>query len=301
MKYLLNSLPISSLLLLLLSVGCSTFLPEIAVEPLPTQIPAYTEVELFQGLTYLREERQAPRPLKIHIVTIDLTVEGVKPFVTPGETANEIEFSTQTTSEFVTEFGLQVAINGGFFRSLNSNESDDSYPERGNPVDVIGLTISDGVTYSASEKGMGVLCVLANNQAQINDEICPTGTIQALAGGTILIDQGMPITSEDVPEDGLHPRTAVAIDEQGETLWLIVVDGRQEDYSEGIALVELANGVLELGAHMALNLDGGGSTTLVVASDSLPRILNRPINSRIPMRERAVANHLGIFAQPLEP
>ena len=145
---------------------------------------------------------------------------------------------------------------------------------------------------------MAVLCVLANNQAQIHTQSCPANSNQALAGSTILVNQGIPISNEDLSGDALHPRTAVAIDEQGQTLWLIVVDGRQPGYSEGIALVELAKGIQELGAYMALNLDGGGSTTLVVEDGASYRILNRPINSRIPMRERPVGNHLGIYAQP---
>lgn len=46
-----------------------------------------------------------------------------------------------------------------------------------------------------------------------------------------------------------------------------------------------------------MNLDGGGSTTLVMEGDNgQPVLLNSPIDSRIPGRERAVANHLGIFA-----
>ena len=53
-----------------------------------------------------------------------------------------------------------------------------------------------------------------------------------------------------------------------------------------------------LGAYQALNLDGGGSTTLV-SSDGKggARLLNRPIHAGIPGRERIVANHLGVYAQ----
>lgn len=76
-----------------------------------------------------------------------------------------------------------------------------------------------------------------------------------------------------------------------------VVDGRQPNYSEGVTLEELALLLREYGAHDAMNLDGGGSTTLVMEGDNgQPVLLNSPIDSRIPGRERAVANHLGIFA-----
>jgi exopolysaccharide biosynthesis protein len=74
------------------------------------------------------------------------------------------------------------------------------------------------------------------------------------------------------------------------------VDGRQPFYSEGITLKELADLMISLGAQNAMNLDGGGSSTMVVeGEDGRPRILNSPIDNYIPGRERPVANHLGIF------
>jgi exopolysaccharide biosynthesis protein len=52
-----------------------------------------------------------------------------------------------------------------------------------------------------------------------------------------------------------------------------------------------------LGAQCAMNVDGGGSSTMVEdGADGSPRILNSPIDNYIPDRERPVANHLGTFA-----
>lgn len=65
-----------------------------------------------------------------------------------------------------------------------------------------------------------------------------------------------------------YPRTAVGIDEQGRHLWLIVVDGKQPRYSEGIDLEELAEIMVQLGAHTGIELDGGGSATMAVARDT---------------------------------
>ena len=79
-----------------------------------------------------------------------------------------------------------------------------------------------------------------------------------------------------------------------------MVDGRQPKYSEGVTLWELAEITLEAGADIALNLDGGGSSTMVMRGDSGTNILNAPFHTNIPMRERPVGNHLGIFALPLE-
>ena len=76
-----------------------------------------------------------------------------------------------------------------------------------------------------------------------------------------------------------------------------MIDGRQPGYSEGVSLGELADLMIEYGADHAINLDGGGSSTLVVeGTDGTARILNSPIHGRIPGRERPVANQLGIYA-----
>jgi len=65
-----------------------------------------------------------------------------------------------------------------------------------------------------------------------------------------------------------------------------------------MTLAELAHVILEHGGYDALNLDGGGSSALVVeGADGRPRLLNSPIHGRVPPgRERPVANHLGVFA-----
>ena len=301
-RFIIKFLPSAILpLTLLASQACSAYLPE-SIQESSSRPPKTNTVEnLFQGISYSREFHQQPRPLMVHIVTIDLTSEGITLFVTPGDETNGLELSAQTTADFLAEFGLQLAINGSFFTPFHSNGPDDYYPHAGDPVDIFGLAISNGATYSTGEDDAGVLCILPDNHTQINDKGCPDNTTQAIAGGTILLNEGVPITLEDVPGDGLHPRTAVAVDEYGQTLWLIIVDGRQSGYSEGIALVELAKGIQELGAYTALNLDGGGSTTLIIADDSSPRILNSPIHTRIPMRQRPVGNHLGVYARPLEP
>jgi hypothetical protein len=257
------------------------------------------ELELFTGVTYLRDERSTPRPLMVHVVTVDLTAPGIEVLVTPGGGTDELEFPARTTSDFLTGFDLQVAINGSFFEPFHENTPWDYYPHSGDPTDVDGLSVSNGVTYSVDDGRHPVLCVSADNHAQISGAGCPADTAQALAAGNLIVDAGVPIAPEDERYyTNLHPRTAVAVDERGERLWLIVVDGRQRGYSEGVALSELADIAVELGAYAALNLDGGGSTTLVAQGHQGPYTLNSPIHTRIPMRQRPVANHLGIYALP---
>ena len=91
-----------------------------------------------------------------------------------------------------------------------------------------------------------------------------------------------------------HPRTAVGIAANGTRLLLITVDGRQKPYSDGMTLRELANLMLALGARDAINLDGGGSTTLVYKEPRSRQltIANRPSD---PTGERAVGNALAVI------
>jgi exopolysaccharide biosynthesis protein len=93
---------------------------------------------------------------------------------------------------------------------------------------------------------------------------------------------------------GRHPRTAVGIARGGRRLLLVVVDGRQKPYSDGMTLRELATLMRALGARDAINLDGGGSATLVYSdpdSSGSLRIANRPSDAA---GERPVGDALAI-------
>lgn len=256
------------------------------------------QVSMFQGVVYTRQARSTPRPLMIHVVEVDLAAPGVDFLITPGDDTSSLELPARTTSAFLKDFRVQVAINGSFSRPFRAGVFLwDYYPHGGDPVDVLGLAISNGDVYSDAQEGRPVLCVSAG-QAQIRASDCPSGTSQALAGGPILVEGGRSVVHDATCK--LHPRTAVGVDAQGKTIWLIIVDGRQPHYSEGVTLAELADIAVELGAQMALNLDGGGSSTLVMAADRGTSTLNAPIHTRIPMRQRPVANHLGVYALPVE-
>jgi hypothetical protein len=260
-----------------------------------------SQAELFQGVTYTCSARMAPRPLMIHIVEIDLSAPGIRLLVTPGDESSGMDLYAQTTGAFLAEAGVQVAVNGSFFEPFRPGFllGFASEPNRGDPVSVKGLSISDGEIYSEDYPELPVLC-LSNGRAEIRAGGCTADTRQALAGNPIFVEHGAPVVHErSAYHRDPHPRTAVAVDAGGRTLWLIVVDGRQPDYSEGATLAELADITLELGVETALNLDGGGSSTLVAEGADGPYLLNAPIHTRLVMRERPVANHLGVYALPM--
>ena len=102
---------------------------------------------------------------------------------------------------------------------------------------------------------------------------------EAVAAGPMLVLDGavdVHIESEiffDSPIPNIHPRSAAGIHHDG-SLLLMVVDGRQAA-SRGVNLVELAQMMKDVGAVKALNLDGGGSSALVVDG----QLLNRPVGT----------------------
>jgi hypothetical protein len=87
---------------------------------------------------------------------------------------------------------------------------------------------------------------------------------------------------------GRHPRTAGGISRDGNTLYLMTVDGRRES-DGGMSLVELAHFMIGLGAYDAMNFDGGGSTTMVVNG----KVVNHPSDQS---GERAVGSALLVVA-----
>ncbi len=87
-----------------------------------------------------------------------------------------------------------------------------------------------------------------------------------------------------------HPRTAVGFTQDSSKVFLMTVDGRQPGFSVGMSLFELADYMLDWGIYQAVNLDGGGSTTMVVRGD----IANSPSDAG---GERSVANALMVISK----
>ena len=281
---------------------------------------------LFQGIHYQHLTPTTPRPNHLHVVTIDLLAPGVKPFVTPalpnvrsGPDGDSIEslspapsdptaatktpLQAQTTREFVTAFELQLGVNANYFFEFRENTPWDFYPHTGDRVFVVGDAIAQGHRYGSPRSNWPAVCFMANRQARMAMEgACPDGTQHAVSGRDILVENGKALTDfSDRPNDRPYSRVAVGVDLPGTTMWLVVVDGKQPLYSEGLLLSEIALVFEDLGAAEAIALDGGGSSTLVVNTGAEPQLLNAPIHTKWPMRERPVANHLGFYALPINP
>lgn len=86
-----------------------------------------------------------------------------------------------------------------------------------------------------------------------------------------------------------HPRTAIAKLKSGEIL-LVTVDGRQPGESIGMSLTMLADLLIEFGAVEAINLDGGGSTTMVIKN----KLVNKPSDAT---GERPVSDAILVYSR----
>ncbi|GAA3874529.1 phosphodiester glycosidase family protein [Streptomyces sedi] len=115
----------------------------------------------------------------------------------------------------------------------------------------------------------------------------------AVGGRGLLVVDGEPQDWEGLPNNDTAPRTAVGFSRDGQRMFVLSVEGRQA-HSGGTTLTELASMMADLGAYSALNLDGGGSSTLLarLPGRAAPELVNSPSDGE----ERPVPNGLAITA-----
>ncbi|MDP3892467.1 phosphodiester glycosidase family protein [Nocardioides sp.] len=112
------------------------------------------------------------------------------------------------------------------------------------------------------------------------------GAKVAVGGSGRLLNNGRVVAVDDGP---MHPRTAIGIDRDKGRVLVLTVDGRQSS-SRGLTLVETARVLRQLGAEDAINLDGGGSTTMLARRPGRrPQVANSPSDGSL----RKVPNGLG--------
>ena len=236
------------------------------------------------GVEICQASVQTPRPLQVRAVRVDLHEPTIDLLVTPSNGDEPKDGNAKTPSEFLTEFKCQVAINGSAFSPI--------VKKSGEPQDVLGLSLSRGDLYSPANK-YDALLIGKDRKAWIDrSPVDASKAYNGLSGFYALLVDGKNVGTMKQR----HPRSAVGISKDRRYLILMTIDGRQKGYSEGTTTAETAEWLRKLGAYNALNLDGGGSTALVIEGpDGKPMRLNRPSG----IFERRVANHLGVFAKPL--
>lgn len=185
---------------------------------------------------------------------------------------------TETTSVQAANAGAILAINGDYYGAQ----------ER-------GYVLRNGVLYRASaQSGTDALVIGADGNFRIINEgetsadtLVREGAWQVLTFGPVLINGGqVTVSSSDEVGRAMtsNPRTAIGQISEGHYL-LVVSDGRTKE-STGLSLRQLAELMQSLGAQIAYNLDGGGSSTMVFQG----RVVNSPTTNGRSIRERSVSD-----------
>ncbi len=226
-----------------------------------------------------------PYPIALSAVRLDLKAK-LRFFVTPQNGDAPKDTNSETAATFMKRHGCQVVINGSPYGPVVSTE--------GEAQDVLGISASNGDLYSREKVDYDAVFIGPDNVVRFAKRP-PRGMVvhNALSGFHMLLRDG-----KNVGTGGArHPRSAIGLSKDGRYLYLAVRDGRQPGYSIGATTAEMADWMARLGADTALNLDGGGSSVLLIAGkDGDPLVLNRPCNLGIPGIQRPNANHLGVFA-----
>lgn len=189
----------------------------------------------------------------------------------------------ETTSDAAIRTGAVLAINGGGFGAGRVNGELVSTMIGGTVVD--GEVIKEFVPKSNEDLffvGINKKGDLVGDIPKSAQEVEDMNPYQGVSFIPILIKDGKKVTLPGAWAKTKHPRTIIG-QYANDDLIVIVVDGRQGEYSAGITLERLQDKLLELGVKDAYNLDGGGSTAMYFNG----KILNKPSDGN----ERPVANN----------
>jgi exopolysaccharide biosynthesis protein len=194
----------------------------------------------------------------------------------------------QRPSEFAQIVSSLVTINGSFF--------DINYK-------ALGLSVAGGQRYSGTAESedfqvfgcaRDLNCYAETTIGKVQEGVGLPKLYTAVSGKPTLVNQGWPRSpSQDskCPDfcQKRHPRSAIGMDSARRVLILALIEGRQPG-ARGASLAELARFMRNRGAYSAINLDGGGSSSLVIQGSV---VNGRPDNEP---DERPVSNALSIIA-----
>lgn len=277
--------------------GCG---PGAELEGLPAPAVAWLEVDrattqaVAEGVR-LHQVRSRRAPWSLHVLEVDLSQCEVGFRVARG--GDGAQGGRRLVQEFLRDAAAQgvAALNGDF------------YTEADLPI---GIDASEGSLRGRSSRpvfawrpGEGIYLgpvQWSGDTLRVGDWDLvrgePDGRTELVSGFPALLSGGAwvgDLELEDRPTFAgeRHPRTALGWDPLQNRLWAVVADGRREGIAEGMTLPELAELFMALGATEALNLDGGGSSVLVVRG----RVASRPSD---PGGARPVANALVVLEDP---
>jgi len=204
-----------------------------------------------------------------------------------------------TTSKFAKDSGAVVAMNGTFYNMREPYNCVCYFKKNG--VEEFSNTEKmaqrDNGAIAISKKGKVAIYaadpVVPGNIA--SDQTWPSKLEEpsAMSSGPILISDGKDARlDENSFNRNRHPRSAIGT--KGKKVFLVTVDGRNAENAQGVSLWEFTKIMRWIGAEDALNMDGGGSTTLYVEGENGNGIVNHPSDNKKFDREgqRRIVNAL---------
>lgn len=183
----------------------------------------------------------------------------------------------------------EIVVENGIVTDYRKNQPSVKIPENG-----FVLCVSEWVSmFLTNNFKIGDPVVINYNMTPFFEN-CKT----AFGAGSMLVSEGKDVGKiGDYTHTvaGYNPRTAIGVDKDGTTVYIVTVDGRQ-DSSAGMRMSHLAELMISLGCYNAVNLDGGGSTRMVASTLWQPEM--SVINS--PTEDRKVINGVGITVKKSE-
>ncbi len=175
--------------------------------------------------------------------------------VVDNDTVTEIRYNQEAT--IIPENGYVVSALGAGAEFINNNFS-------------VGTKVKLDVSYNVDIENIAL----------------------AVSGGAILLKDGKIPETFSSNISGANPRSAIGSSKDEQTIYLVTVDGRQKS-SKGMTQTELAEFLKEIHVYNAINLDGGGSTTMVARKlgDNSLSVINSPSEGSL----RSVINGIGVF------
>lgn len=269
--------------------------------------------EYYPGIFHLSLEREQPRLMKIQLMKIDLKsgrygfAGTPKPelwgkpmpdfpelnIVTARErTAAFMEKARQPKEQGGRGLNMVVAVNASPWRPWQD-------PWNHKYAAHLGLAITDGEVLQADDLGRPSFVVLKNGKIDFRSKENPIALddiMMSAPGFQVVLSKGevLPVAAKAT---ALAPRTGYGLSKERDVFYIVIIDGRQKNYSHGATIGDVATLLKEFGAYDALNMDGGGSSTLVVWDTTDGEGKSRMLNHQGGGAQRTVSYNVGIYVK----
>lgn len=172
----------------------------------------------------------------------------------------------------------EVLVENGVVADIRTN---------GEPFDIP----EDGYVLSQNNSPLASLTLGTPLELQVTSNVDYKGLKFAMGGGSIILKNGVAMQT-NIINKGRHPRTGIGVTQDGSKIVIITVDGRN-GYA-GLTQKEFGEIFKSFGCYNAMNLDGGGSTTMVKKTKAMDKaeIINKPSGGT----PRAVVSGVGVFS-----